>query len=128
MRYSSLPMFGFLEKLNPRIHERHVESAAPGELLSADTFFIGSLKGVGRVYLHAVVDTYGSYAFDFLHVSQQPGAAVAVPHNDVLPFLPLLQGGPEPFRAFRPRHTPSSARGRPDSSGCSLSLQTGGCA
>lgn len=76
----------FLEKLNPCFKERHVESAAPGELLSADTFFVGSLKGVGKVYLHAVVDTFGSYAFGFLHVSKQPEAAVAVLHNDVLPF------------------------------------------
>lgn len=76
----------FLEKLNPCFKERHVESAASGELLSADTFFVGSLKGVGKVYLHAVVDTFGSYAFGFLHVSKQPEAAVAVLHNDVLPF------------------------------------------
>jgi transposase InsO family protein len=56
------------------------------ELLCADTFFVGHLKGVGKVYLHAVVDTFGSYAFGFLHVSKQPEAAVAVLHNDVLPF------------------------------------------
>ena len=80
----------FLEKLNPYFKERHVESSAPGELLSADTFFVGSLKGVGKVYLHAVVDTYGSYAFGFLHVSKQPEAAVAVLHNDVLPFYHRL--------------------------------------
>ena len=55
-------------------------------IASADTFFVGSLKGVGKVYLHAVVDTFGSYAFGFLHVSKQPEAAVAVLHNDVLPF------------------------------------------
>lgn len=53
----------FLEKLNPCFRERHVESPAPGELLSADTFFVGRLKGIGKVYLHAVVDTHGSYAF-----------------------------------------------------------------
>ncbi len=76
----------FLEKLNPCFRERHVESSVPGELLSADTFFVGSLKGVGKVYLHAVVDTFGSYAFGFLHVSKQPEAAIAVLHNDVLPF------------------------------------------
>ncbi len=50
----------FLEKMNPCFRERHVESGAPGELLSADTFFVGTLKGVGKVYLHAVADTYGS--------------------------------------------------------------------
>ena len=76
----------FIEKLNPCFRERHVESSAPGELLSADTFFVGNLKGIGKVYLHAVVDTYGSYAFGFLHVSKQPEAAVAVLHNEVLPF------------------------------------------
>lgn len=76
----------FLEKLNPVFKERHVESSRPGELLSADTFQVGTLKGVGKVYLHAVVDTFGSYAFGFLHTSKQPEAAVSVLHNDVLPF------------------------------------------
>ena len=80
----------FLEKLNPCFRERHAESDRPGQLLSADTFMVGSLKGIGRVYLHAVVDTYGSYAFGFLHVSKQPEAAVAVLHNDVLPFYDNL--------------------------------------
>ena len=81
----------FLEKLNPCFRERHVESERPGQLLSADTFLVGTLKGIGRVYLHAVVDTYGSYAFGFLHVSKQPEAAVAVLHNDVLPFYAELE-------------------------------------
>jgi len=75
-----------IEKNNPCFRERHVESSRPGELLSQDTFYVGRLKGVGRVYLHVVVDTYGSYAFGFLHISKQPEAAVAVVHNDVLPF------------------------------------------
>lgn len=75
-----------IEKANPCFRERHVESSRPGELLSQDTFFVGHLKGVGKVYLHAVVDTYSSYAFGFLHTSKQPEAAVAVLHNDVLPF------------------------------------------
>ena len=65
-------------------------ASGPGQLLSADTFMVGSLKGIGRVYLHAVVDTHGSYAFGFLHVSKQPEAAVAVLHNDVLPFYRQL--------------------------------------
>lgn len=75
-----------LENANPAFRERHVESSRPGELLSADTFFVGHFKGIGKVYLHAVVDTYGSYGFGFLHTSKQPEAAVAVLHNDVLPF------------------------------------------
>jgi transposase InsO family protein len=76
----------FIEKQNPCFKERHVESAYPGELLNQDTFFVGHLKGVGKVYLHAVLDTYCSFAFGFLHVSKQPEAAVAVLHNEALPF------------------------------------------
>jgi len=38
----------FLEKLNPCFRERHVESSSPGELLSADTFFVGSLRASAR--------------------------------------------------------------------------------
>lgn len=75
-----------IEKANPCFRERHVEIAAPGELLSQDTFFVGTIKGVGKVYLHTAVDTFGSYAFGFLHTSKQPEAAVALLHNDVLPF------------------------------------------
>ena len=82
----SAEQVAFIEKLNPAFRERHVESAMPGELLCQDTLFVGNLKGIGKVYLHAVVDTFGSYAFGFLHVSKQPEAAVAVVHNDVLPF------------------------------------------
>lgn len=76
----------WIEKANPCFRERHIESSRPGEVLSQDTFYVGVLKGVGRVYLHAVVDTYGSYAFGFLHTTKQPEAAVAAVHNDVLPF------------------------------------------
>ena len=75
-----------IEKANPAFRERHVESSRPGELLSQDTFYVGHLKGVGKVYLQAVVDTYGSFAFGFLHTTKRPEAAVAVVHNDVLPF------------------------------------------
>jgi transposase InsO family protein len=76
----------WIEKANPCFRERHIESSRPGEVLSQDTFYVGVLKGVGRVCLHAVVDTYGSYAFGFLHTTKQPEAALAVVHNDVLPF------------------------------------------
>jgi transposase InsO family protein len=48
----------FIEKHNPCFRERHVESTRPGQLLNQDTFFVGSLKGVGKLYLHAVVDTF----------------------------------------------------------------------
>ena len=74
-----------IEKINPCFAERHVESSKPGELLCQDTKLIGTLSGIGRIYLHAVIGTYGSFAFGFLHTSKQPDAAVAVLYNDVIP-------------------------------------------
>ena len=74
-----------IEKANPCFRERHVESSRPGELICQDTFYVGHLKGVGKVYLQAVVDTYGSYAFGYLHTGKLPEHAAAVLHNDVLP-------------------------------------------
>lgn len=82
----SAEQVALIEKANPCFRERHVESDRPGALLSQDTFFVGTLKGIGRVYLHAVVDTFGSFAFGFLHTAKLPECAVAVLHNDVLPF------------------------------------------
>ena len=55
-----------IQEHNPAFKERHVESSRPGELLHQDTFY------VGRVFLHAVVDTCSSYAFGFLHTTKLP--------------------------------------------------------
>ena len=75
-----------IEKANPCFRERKVESPYPGYLLSQDTFMIGTIKGVGRIYLQAVVDTYGSYAFGKLYTSKLPETAVDVLYDRVLPF------------------------------------------
>lgn len=75
-----------LEKANPEFRERHVDSFYPGYLLCQDTFYVGRLKGVGRVYLQAVVDTYGSYAFAKLYTSKKPETAVDILYDRVLPF------------------------------------------
>jgi transposase InsO family protein len=74
-----------IEKANPCFRERHVESKRPGQLLAQDTFYVGHLKGVGKMYLQAVVDTYGSYAFAYLHTAKVPEHAALVLHNNVLP-------------------------------------------
>jgi transposase InsO family protein len=76
----------FVEAQNPQFKERHVESSKPGELINQDTYYVGQLEGIGKVYLHSVVDTYGSMAWGLLHTTKQPEAAASVLYNDVLPF------------------------------------------
>ncbi len=54
-----------IEKNNSRFRGRDVRSGRPGELLCQDMCYVGHLKGVGKMYLQTMVDTYGSYAFGY---------------------------------------------------------------
>jgi len=96
----SAEQVAFIEKHNLCFKERHVESSRSGKPLNQDTFFVGHPKGVGKVYLHVVLDTYSTYAFGFLHVSKQLEAAVAVLYNEALPFHPEKgsQSAEPPYR------------------------------
>lgn len=75
-----------LEKANPEFAERHVKSDYPGQLLGQDTFYVGRMKGVGRIYLQAVVDTYGSLAFGKLYTSKRQETTADVLYDRALPF------------------------------------------
>lgn len=77
----------FVERINPCFRELSPVSQAPGEVLDADSFFVFCPGRGTKVYLHAAVDTFSSYAFGFLHASRRPEAATAVLHNDALPFF-----------------------------------------
>jgi transposase InsO family protein len=76
----------WIEKMNPCFRERHVESKKAGELLCQDTFLVGTLKGIGKLYLQAVIDTHGSFAFGYLHTGKVPEHAAYVLYRDVIPF------------------------------------------
>lgn len=44
------------ERTRQTARERHIEAAAPGDLLCLDTFYVGRLKGVGKIWQLACVD------------------------------------------------------------------------
>jgi transposase InsO family protein len=66
--------------------EQHVESPRPGFLLCQDTYFVGTIKGVGRIYMQSVVDAFCSLGFAKLYLSKVPMTAVDVLDDRVLPF------------------------------------------
>jgi transposase InsO family protein len=73
-----------------------IETAHPGYLGSQDTFYVGNLKGVGRIYQQTFVDTYAKVAFAKLYTTKTPIAAADVLNDRVLPFyqehqVPLLR-------------------------------------
>jgi len=66
--------------------EQHVESPRPGYLLCQDTYFVGTIKGVGRIYMQSVVDAHCSLGFAKLYLSKVPMTAVDVLNERVTPF------------------------------------------
>jgi len=73
-----------------------IETAHPGYLGSQDTFYVGNLKGVGRIYQQTFVDTYAKVAFAKLYTTKTPIAAADLLNDRVLPFyqeheVPLLR-------------------------------------
>jgi transposase InsO family protein len=59
-----------------RRRTRHVAAVAPGDLLSLDTFYVGKLKGVGKVWQITGCDAACSYAWARLVVGEVTSAAV----------------------------------------------------
>lgn len=73
-----------------------IETAHPGYLGSQDTFYVGTLKGVGRIYQQTFVDTYSKVAFAKLYTTKTPITAADMLNDRVLPYfeahkLPMLR-------------------------------------
>jgi transposase InsO family protein len=73
-----------------------IETVHPGYLGSQDTFYVGTLKGVGRIYQQTYVDTYCKVAQCKLYTTKTPITAADLLNDRVLPFyeqhsLPVLR-------------------------------------
>ena len=68
-------------------HPDEIETQHSGYLISQDTFYVGYLKGVGRIYQQTVVDTYSSVAFAKLYTAKIPVTAADTLNDRVLPFF-----------------------------------------
>jgi transposase InsO family protein len=79
-----------LERHSVEFRCRHVEATRPGELLNQDTFFWGTLKGVGKVYVQVLVDVFCSLAFAKVYTSKMPVTACDLLYARVLPFYEAL--------------------------------------
>ena len=73
-----------------------IETAHPGYLGSQDTFYVGNLKGVGRIYQQTFIDTYSKIAFCKLYTTKTPITAADILNDRVLSYfeeheLPMLR-------------------------------------
>jgi len=63
-----------------------IETHHPGYLVAQNTFYVGYLKGVGRIYQQTVIDTFAAVAFAKLYTAKVPLTAADCLNDRVLPF------------------------------------------
>jgi transposase InsO family protein len=86
-----------LEKLKEK-KEAHgeIETEHPGYLGSQDTYYVGTIKGIGRIYQQTFVDTYSRVALAKLYTDKSAITAADMLNDSVLPWfeeqgVPLLR-------------------------------------
>ena len=62
------------------------ETECPGYCGAQDTFYVGTLKGVGRLYQQTFIDTYAKVGFAKLYDRKTPITAADLLNDRVLPF------------------------------------------
>jgi len=63
------------------------ESECPGYCGAQDTFYVGTLKGVGRIYQQTFIDTYAKVGFAKLYDRKTPLTAADLLNDRVIPFF-----------------------------------------
>jgi transposase InsO family protein len=63
------------------------ESECPGYCAGQDTFYVGTMKGVGRIYQQTLIDTYSKVAFAKLYTEKTPITAADLLNERVVPFF-----------------------------------------
>ena len=67
-----------------------LESECPGYCGAQDTFYVGSVKGVGRIYQQTFIDTYSKVAFAKLYDRKTAITAADLLNDRVVPFFGSL--------------------------------------
>ena len=64
-----------------------IETEHPGYLGAQDTFYVGTIKGVGRIYQQTFIDTYSKVAFAKLYDRKNALVAADILNDQVIPFF-----------------------------------------
>ena len=79
-----------------KVAHGEIETAHPGYLLAQDTYYVGTIKGVGRIYQQTVIDTYSKNTFAKLYDRKNALVAADTLNDKVVPFydeqeIPILR-------------------------------------
>jgi hypothetical protein len=89
-------MIALERKKEKREATGEIETEHPGYLGSQDTYYVGNIKGVGRIYQQTFIDTYSKVAMAKLYDRKNAITAADMLNDTVLPFfeeqqIPLLR-------------------------------------
>jgi len=84
------------KKKQDDIASGEIKTMHPGYLGAQDTFYVGNLKGVGRIYQQTFIDTYSKVVHCKLYTTKTQITAADILNDKVLPFyatqgLPMLR-------------------------------------
>ncbi len=64
-----------------------LKQSIPGYLGSQDTYYVGNIKGIGRIYQQTFIDTYSRVAFAKLYTDKTAITAADLLNDRVIPFF-----------------------------------------
>ena len=70
--------------------ETHIEAFYPGYLIWEDTFYVGTIKGLGRVYQQAGIDAYSNFGFAKVYLDKKAASAIDFLKSRVLPVYSMF--------------------------------------
>jgi len=93
---SEAQLIALERKKEQREAHGEIETEHPGYLGSQDTYYVGNIKGVGRIYQQTFIDTYSRVAFAKLYTTKHAITSADILNDRVLPFfeeheLPMLR-------------------------------------
>lgn len=80
-----------------------IETEHPGYLLAQDTYYVGTIKGVGRIYQQTVIDTYTKVAFAKLYETKNALTSADMLNSTVIPWME--EENVKPLRVLTDRGT-----------------------
>ena len=65
--------------------EHHIKAYYPGYLFCQDTFYVGTIKGLGRIYQRTGMDAYSNFGFAKVYQDKMATSAIDFLKTKVLP-------------------------------------------
>jgi hypothetical protein len=77
-----------LEKKKEKLESLgEITTEHPGYLLAQDIYYVGTIKGVGKIYQQTVIDTYSRVAEAKLYTDKTPITSADILNDRVIPFF-----------------------------------------